>query len=159
MDACLNGWINGIYLDNVMIWKCFLRYWPFVMENHRSVMDFPHKGPGTGAVLLAFCEGKPSVTERFPSRTVRNAGIDIWTHWGWVTHICISKLMTIGSDNGLSPSRCHAIIWSTIVILAIGPLETKNHWNLNRNQYIFIQDYAFENIVCNMASILSLPQC
>ena len=27
MDACLNGLINGIYLDNVMIWKCFLRYW------------------------------------------------------------------------------------------------------------------------------------
>ena len=77
MDACLNGWINGIYLDNVMIWKCFLHYWPFVTGNHRSPMDFPHNGPGTGAALLAFCEGKPSVTDRFPSRRVRNAGVDI----------------------------------------------------------------------------------
>ena len=25
------------------------------------------------------------------------------THWGWVMHICISKLILIGSDNGLSP--------------------------------------------------------
>ena len=25
------------------------------------------------------------------------------THWGWVTHIYISKLAIIGSENGLSP--------------------------------------------------------
>ena len=25
------------------------------------------------------------------------------THWGWVTHICISKLTIIGSDNGTKP--------------------------------------------------------
>ena len=33
------------------------------------------------------------------------------THWGRVTHICIGNLITIGSDNGLSPGRCQAIIW------------------------------------------------
>ena len=27
------------------------------------------------------------------------------THWGWVMHIRISKLTTIGSDNGLSADR------------------------------------------------------
>ena len=32
------------------------------------------------------------------------------THWGRVTHICVSKLTIIGSDNGLSPGRCQAII-------------------------------------------------
>ena len=32
------------------------------------------------------------------------------THWGWVTHIYISNLMIIGSDNGLSPGWCLAII-------------------------------------------------
>ena len=32
------------------------------------------------------------------------------THWGRVTHICVSKLPTIGSDNGLSPGRQQAII-------------------------------------------------
>ena len=34
----------------------------------------------------------------------------ILTHWGRVTHICVSKLTTIGSDNGLSPGRRQAII-------------------------------------------------
>ena len=32
------------------------------------------------------------------------------THWGQVTHICVSKLAFIGSDNGLLPGRRQAII-------------------------------------------------
>ena len=31
------------------------------------------------------------------------------THWGRGTHICISKLTIIGSDNGLSPFRRQAL--------------------------------------------------
>ena len=46
-------------------------------------------------------------------------------HWGRVTHMCVSKLTTIGSDNGLSPDRRQAIIWTNAGILLIGPLETK----------------------------------
>ena len=34
------------------------------------------------------------------------------THWGGVTHICVSKLSIIDSDNGLSPGRHQAIIWT-----------------------------------------------
>ena len=46
------------------------------------------------------------------------------THWGRVTHICVSKLTIVGSDNGLSPGRCQAIIWINAGILLIGPLGT-----------------------------------
>ena len=49
---------------------------------------------------------------------------DILTHWGRVTHICVSKLTTIGSDNGLSPERRQAIIWTNAGILLIGTLGT-----------------------------------
>ena len=38
-------------------------------------------------------------------------------HWGRVTHICVSELTTTGSDNGLSPGRRQAIIWSNAGIL------------------------------------------
>ena len=44
------------------------------------------------------------------------------THWGQVTHICVSKLTTIGSDNGLSPGRRQAIIWTSDGILLIRTL-------------------------------------
>ena len=46
------------------------------------------------------------------------------THWGRVTHICVSKLTIIGSDNGLSPGRRQAIIWTKAGLLLIGPLGT-----------------------------------
>ena len=46
------------------------------------------------------------------------------THWGRVTHICVSKLTIIGSDNGLSPGRRQAIIWTNDGILLIRTLGT-----------------------------------
>ena len=46
------------------------------------------------------------------------------THWGRVTYICVSKQTSIGSDNGLSPSRRLAVIWTNAGILLIGHLGT-----------------------------------
>ena len=46
------------------------------------------------------------------------------THWGRVTHICVGKLTIIGSDNGLSPERRQAIIWTNAGIFFIRPLGT-----------------------------------
>ena len=80
------------------------------------------------------------------------------THWGRVAHICVVNLTTIGSDNGLSPGRRQAIIWTNAGILLFGPLGSKQ-WNLNRNWYILSQENAFEIVVCEIAAILSRPQC
>ena len=49
------------------------------------------------------------------------------THWGRVTHICVSEVIIIGSDNGLSPGRRQAIIWTNAGILLTGLLGT-NFW-------------------------------
>ena len=46
------------------------------------------------------------------------------THWGRVTHICATKLITIGSDNGLSPGRRPAFIWNNAGTSLSGPLGT-----------------------------------
>ena len=46
------------------------------------------------------------------------------THWGRVTHICLSKLTIISSDNGLSPGRRQAIIWTNAGKLLFGPPGT-----------------------------------
>ena len=47
------------------------------------------------------------------------------THWGQVMHICISKLTTIGSDNGFLPVQSQAIIWTSAGIWLTGNLGTK----------------------------------
>ena len=52
------------------------------------------------------------------------SGNKLLPHWGRVTHICISKLTIIGSDNGLSPGRRQAIIWTNAGILLIRTLGT-----------------------------------
>ena len=82
-------------------------------------------------------------------------GSIISTHWGWVRHICISKLNIIGLDNGSSPGRCQAIIRSNAGKLLI---RNKLQWNLNRNSYTFIQENALENVVWKMAATLFRPQ-
>ena len=46
------------------------------------------------------------------------------THWGRVTYICVSKLTSIGSNNGLLPGRRRAILWTNAGILLIGPSGT-----------------------------------
>ena len=81
------------------------------------------------------------------------------THWGRVTHICVGTLTIIGSDNGLSPERRLAIIWTNARILFIGPWGNKLQWNFNRNSNIFIEENTFENVVCEMLFISSRPQC
>ena len=66
---------------------------------------------------------------------------DRLTHWGRVTHICVSKITIIGSDNGLSPGRRQAIIWTSVDILLIWPLGT----NFNE---ISIEIYTFYSMKC-----------
>ena len=38
--------------DDVIKWKHFPRYWPFVRGIHRSPVNFPHKGQRRGALMF-----------------------------------------------------------------------------------------------------------
>ena len=44
------------------------------------------------------------------------------SQWGWVTHICVCKMIIIGPYNGMWPGRCQASIWTHTGILLIGSL-------------------------------------
>ena len=76
------------------------------------------------------------------------------THWGRVTHICVSKLIIIGSDNGLSPGRRQAIIWTNAGILLIGRLGTNFSEIL-----IEIYTFSFKKMHMNMSSGKWRPFC
>ena len=43
---------SSCWYDNVIKWKHFLRYWPFVRGIHRSPVNFPHKGQWRGALIF-----------------------------------------------------------------------------------------------------------
>ena len=121
----------------------------------------------TEAALLAFCEGNPSVTGRFPSQRARYAGVDVCLNkrlnkqWSWVTgdlrHQCdrrpMSKDVTvlfrrcaywskhnIQKDNGLSLAGAKPILSEpTLVYIVNWTLANKLQWKFNRNSYICIQ--------------------
>ena len=81
------------------------------------------------------------------------------THWGRVTHICGRKIIIIGSLNGLSSGRRQAIIWNNAGTLLIGLLRINLSDFFYRNQYIFIEENMFKNVVCETCPISSRPQC
>ena len=76
------------------------------------------------------------------------------THWGRVTHICVSKLTIIGSDNGLSPDRRQAIIWTNAGLLLIGPLGTNFSEIL-----IEILTFSFKKMRLKVSSAKRRPFC
>ena len=76
------------------------------------------------------------------------------THWDRVTRICVSDLTISGSDNGLSPGRRQAIIWTNEEILLIGYLGT------NFSEILFgIQAFSFNKMHLKMSSAKWRPFC
>ena len=81
-----------------------------------------------------------------------------FTYWGRMAHISVGNLTIIGSDNGLSPGRHQAIIWTNVGILLIGPLGTNFIEIL-----IKIHTLSFKEMhsKCRLENggLLSRPQC
>ena len=81
-------------------------------------------------------------------------GANELTHWGRVTHICVSKLTTIGSANGLSPDRRQAIIWTNAGILLIRTL------GINISDFLSeIRAFSFKKMRLKMSSGKWRPSC
>ena len=76
------------------------------------------------------------------------------THWGRVTHICVSNLTIIASDNGLSPDQRQAITWTNAGILLIGHLGT----NFSKIS-IKIYSFSFKKMHLKMLSGKWRPSC
>ena len=47
-------WLQLLYHDDVIKWKHFSRYWPFVRGIRRSLVNSPHKGQLRGALMFYF---------------------------------------------------------------------------------------------------------
>ena len=69
------------------------------------------------------------------------------THLGRPTHICVGILTIIGSDNGLSPGRRQAIIWTYDGILFIRALGTNFSEMLGK-----IHSFSFKKMHLKMSS-------
>ena len=71
-----------------------------------------------------------------------------------MTHVCVRNLTIIGSDNGLSPGRRQAIIWTSARILLDGPLGT------NFNEILIkILTFSFRKMRLKVSSAKWRPSC
>ena len=97
-------------------------------------------------------------TYKYNCRCFGDMKVDIWcsslTHWGRVTHNCVSKLTIIVSDNGLSPGWRQAIIRSIAGILWIESVET-----IFSEILIKIHAFSFRKMHLKMSSGKWLPSC
>ena len=89
-----------------------------------------------------------------PSRISSRRQTSSLTHQGRVTHICVSKLTIIGSNNGLSSGWRQAIIWTNVGILLITHLGT----NLSEFR-IQIGTFSFKKMHLKMSSGKWRPFC
>ena len=62
-------------------------------------------------------------------------------------HKCISKVTSIGSDNGLLPARRQAIIWTNARILLFGPFGTNFSEILIEVHTVSLKKMDFENVI------------
>ena len=139
---------------------------------HRWPVNSPHKGPVTRK-MFPF-DGRhheqgshkrfPTHVEQYPLKSLILLNIfwypgcwmfwKVLTYWGRVTHICVSKLTIIGSDNGLSPDRRQAIIWTNDGLLLIGSLGTNFSEIL-----IEILTFSFKKMRLKVSSAKRRPFC
>ena len=83
-----------------------------------------------------------------------NKRADTLTHWARKTHICVGNLTIIGSDNGLTPGRRQAIIWTNAGILLFGPSGT-NFSDIS----IEIVTFSFKIMQLKASSVKWRPYC
>ena len=99
---------------------------------------------------LNFMSLRPPVVHSHNSPSYDSSNIPIYEIYSWmmVINICV----IISSNDGLSPGHHLNQCWNIVD-------WNKLQWNFNRNPKSFVQENAIESVVCEMAAILSRPQC
>ena len=126
---------------NTYSWK-----YPFVLHEKRFTDDTSTQGTRASAMILTLFSW--DILAQYS------------THWGQVTHISVSKLTIIGSDNGLSAGRRQANIWTNDGLLPTGALGTYFSEILIKIQIFWLKKTHL-NICClkNVNHLVSASMC
>ena len=146
--------------DDVIKWKHFPRYWPFVRRIHRSPVNSPHKGQWRGALIFSL--------------------ICVWIN-GWVNnrevgdmrryraHYDVTVMTWIiwrRDTNGINDLVYHLILWWLVAYSTLSNSMSLSIWtlvtikkNIAKNMKFHFQENAQENVICKMVAIFSRPQC
>ena len=113
--------------DDVIKWKHFPRYWPFVREIHRSPVNSPHKGQWRGALMFSlicvWINGWVNNREAGDLRPHR-AHYEVSVMWWCITHVAILPALKVRTI-------CHAwdlwkVTWSCKQLRLLCPPDPLN---------------------------------
>ena len=108
--------------DDVIKWKHFPRYWPFVRGIHRSSVNSPHKGQWRGALMF-------SLICACINGCVNNHGAcDLRCPH---THYDVTVM---------SNENCQLQCIACIIIMLLYPMTNITHWGMNKNGCHFAND-------------------
>ena len=114
--------------DDVIKWKHFPRYWPYVRGIHRSPVNSPHKGQWRGALM-------------FPLICARING---WVWWGWWYETLSCPLWRHGNAN-------------RVVCFSVTALPFACEANINAYDTLFNQlTLAGKHLNCNFIALIKL---
>ena len=124
--------------DDVIKWKHFPRYWPFVRVIHRSPVNSPHKGQWRGA-LMHSVESPSTVDPQW----------DIW-YWGskWNLHtVCWSAVGCEWSTTSVYFGITYVcFIPSRLPVFAVEPQYLLQ-------DFLFLSKVSFEGHIQNLQKI------
>ena len=71
----------GYHHDDVIKWKYFPRYWPFVRGIHRSPVNSPHKGQWRGALMFSLiCALNKRLSKQWWGWWFETPSCPLWRH-------------------------------------------------------------------------------
>ena len=108
-------------------------------SNALASLEWLRMSPSYGRHSFTLCHNQEMNEQVISSDFI---ALEWLIHWSWVIDKCVSKLTIIGSDNGLSPGRHQAIIWTYAGISLIWTLGTKFSQILNE-----IHHYSFRKLI------------
>ena len=115
--------------DDVIKWKHFPRYWPFVRGIHRSPVNSPHKGKWRGALMFFF---DARLNKRLGKQSRRRwlrryrAHYDVTVMSDWTPSLCKTR-------NRLPYSRCQSCWY---------PGSARNQDISSHNIDLFLPEYS-----------------
>ena len=123
-------WIICYYThDDVIKWKHFPRYWPFVRGIHRSPVISPHKGEWRGALMLSL------ICVWINGWLNNHKAGDLWRHRAHydatVLHNLDGVFMVVAYINGLvqdcsNPTQLAVLHWAINIMLPIHSAISSN---------------------------------
>ena len=142
--------------DDVIKWKHFPRYWPFVWGIHQSPVNSQTQRPVTPSFDVSF---DLHLNKRLSKQSwgwwFETPSVPLWRHCNDNVYV---KLREHGLPNVVKSSRQQAASAKYDKDLFLNcTIGDMHQWNINQARY-FLQENPFENVVCKMLATLRQSQ-